>query len=1225
MKQYLFFAVLAAACSLGAANLINNPSFETADSKTGFALGWNTAGSVSLETTNVHSGRHAAKLEKSGSGNVNCDQVVRFPKPLTGNVKCTIRYSLCGVNVQGAYVVFYAGTKEKFQRQWVNLGGVKDSFEWKTFEHTLELEHGTAHLAMSFRLNGTGTLFVDDVSVEITEPEAAAMLDFQGPLNPATQLPGQWTEKKYIGNENASAIRIIPLEDGAAAEQQWQSGAAKSGFANANIPEAFFAFPAIRVTTRVKVADRGEAMIGLEFFDAGGNTVTEVLAPPSHAADWEKLTATFRCPPEAKSFQVLMLNTGEGTVWFDTVSITKGDPKDAVNSLKGAFEVQVFPVSTSLDQLGEENTLNMFVDSPVGVAFHFKGEQKKMKNPALVIDVPAALEITDVFTSHPSQWRAEKYSFKPFNRQEGPYKRYRLENTRAMQIAVPGGFAYQRKNIVTIMPEDQSGFNPSEQRIFYHLENNGVADLESAFTIRYLPPMPQTPNPKRFKAMRWDGMDMSFSNDRTLLAAIRQQEEAGFTWARRFERLAPRFEEIEKILTQRNWRFMLGGAPSSNLNHYASIKDQITLEVAINADGKVRGHNEMCPEFITHEPKFAPLRDEVIRANIAARHPQPGDYLILDFEDWQPMEWCFCERCRTAFAAANNLSPVPGAAEIKKQHAEAWRDFRRRNGAEKIKMVADVVRKHFPFLTFGDYTYIVDYSKKDYENYFYSVAKDAALNEKYLDMHLPSYYHIVDAAGFDMMKIGRAKLKKEYVPIIAIDGIGYLSKNNVLGPERVRMMILNAAANGCSGFSVYPGDHIDGKFMLAIDHAMADVASSEAYLLDGKPDSRLSAQALPYRSTQTVIGGQNLTLQFPRWDDYFRYSTHQLGQGTLITLLNHHPDQTAYAEVGTTLPDGRYAVIDRIAGKRLPVDNVRSFLVEVAPRDVRFLEIIPENIAPELPLLPAQNVIRQNFEHERVKFNRTQQESVFAPKKEGVFNFQYSDINQDKRPEIEVSSPGQSIFIDLECGGSLLDWRIGKNSLTELLPGHLVAQSRLHMPVNARQDPAETSACKFIAAGVENQQAFVTIERKFTLISLTERKTFRIDAGNHLRVDYVFTNTGDKEISFSLWNRNAMNPGKSKDATQTSTFLASTSDKLEQLEQKSEIVLPRSVLKSGKSAAILAGGKYRIEAEIPFGDLKQLYFWLSPGICTWEWMLRDVTLAPGKSFQSNILYTAVAN
>lgn len=1233
--KWFFHLIFLGAFSACTQNLMPNPGFETVDKKNAFASGWdfsprgNPDVSIELDSANPHRGKYSARVYKEVvKPTALIVRTVYFRKPLETPRRCVVSYWLCGNNVTAGYVVFSTGTKEKLQLQWLNLGNIAGTFEWRKVSKEIELKKNTEHFILSFRLNGSGTLWIDDVSVEFLPEQLAFQKDFSGRLSGITYLPEGWNEKKYDGNENFSEIKIMKLDGKTVAAQEWKGGAPKSGFST-DLPSDFVKMKAIRVQGNVKSDGKGKAVLGLELLDKNGMITGETLSEPFSENKWGKIDATFMIPADSANVRALLLNTGNGNVWFDGILVREGNPKEGKPWGNMVLEAKIFPVSTSSDQLGGEAQFNTFVNSPVGLAFHFKGDISKFAKPALLIDLPSDVKIADVFTTHPEAWRAEKFTVAPVTRREGAYRRWRIENPRAMQLAAPNGFLYQRKIVMALMPEKPAEVK-SGRKVFWHLENGGQAGPEESFILNFLPPMAASPNPKRFKMMRWDFEDMNFSRNDVLLSAVKCMEEANYIWSRRYPaKKFPRSVEINRILAERGWKFMLPGAPSAHPQNYTAVKNRIKLEYAVDASGKIMP-DKLCPEFVVNDPAFIPLRDEVIQKSIQERNPRSGDYLVLDFEDWSPMDWCFCLRCRTAFAKKNNLVSIPDAALIKKQYAVQWRDFRRENGVGKIRMIHDVVKKFFPGMILGDYTYVTDYRKKNYENFFYGVAKDAVWNAKYLDMQMPSYYHILDAAAFDMMQTGRKKLNQEYIPLVAIDGLGYLAKHEILDPARFRMMCLNAAVTGCEGVGVYPGDHIDGTYLLAMDRAMAEIAVCEEYFLDGGKDPAVSISALPYRQTTTRIGDKDVTLSFPRWENAFRWNSHKLpGKGTLVSLLNYHTKQTAYIKVKAALPQKEYAVIDPVKRKRIPVADIgNGFLVAVPPRDARFVEIIPvSRVDKSLPLADDENTVRENFRREQQRFLNENTQFEFKPVSSGAISMRSSDLNGDTVPEIEIITPAQKLYLDLAHGGTLMDWQVNGIPLCPTRKnGEIVSEDKLWLPASARHDPAEKSECRLVSAEIRNQRAEITLERRFTLLSLKERKTFLIpEKGMNFAVRYEFTNTGKQPLEFSFWNRNAFNPSVAENVSAETTFYLKKEGKFFSVPKQLSSVwalkdvsipLPDKVAGNADEGIVFVDYPqqgFHLKVQLEKNLLAGYYFWQSPSVSTLEWIYLPVRIFPGKT------------
>ncbi|NMA40166.1 MAG: hypothetical protein GX937_08290 [Lentisphaerae bacterium] len=1227
--------------SLTAADIaLVNPDFEEVDSKTGFARGWRgnlsaaAQGAISIDDHLAASGKRSVKFDitQAGPNPATLTQTIKLAEPLATPVKGKISCRLYAHEVTKgvAFLVISTTNQDKARAQWVNTGNHRGTFDWKTVTHDMEFNPGTTAITFSFRMSGIGALWIDAAQLQLTVPETgqdtSTRLDFTGEVNPRTGLPGVWLEKKYHGNENVSAVSIETLDGRTAVRQQWSAGAAKSGL-TVLLPEAYAKQKTVRLLVEAKTAGAGEAAIGLECLDTSGKNLGEILAPGVAKENWFTLDNTFVLPPTASQANILLLNTGAGTAWFASAVILPGtDDANALRLRERMIEAKVFPVCTSPEQLEGPPQFNTFADSPTKLTFHFKGKGSRLVKPALLIDLPANVRLADAFASHPSQWRAETFTSQPLTRPEGDYRRWRIENPRGMRLAKPDGFAYQRRVVLGLMPETPDAVK-NGHLVFWHLENDGQADVEESFLLNILPPMPKTPNPKRFKFFRWNYEDLAFSRDDVLLASLRCIEEAGYNWCIRYGN-NPRNQEICAMLAKRGWHFMLAGSLS---DRYIP-KDEKNVRV-IDVTGKEI--DRLCPEYMVNDPAFAGRRDALILEGIQRRNPQPGDVLIMDSEDWAPMDWCFCDRCRTNFARRIGLNQAPDAAVIKQQYAEQWRDFRVDNAMGKVKMVYDVARKHFPFLLIGDYNYVVDYTKPDYKNRFYAIAKDALLNEKYQDMHLPSYYHVLDATAFDMMRIGLDTLTKPYYPIVAVDGAGsYLTKDEVLTPPRFRMMCLNAAVTGCPGVAIYPGERLDGMFYLAADQVMAEIAAVEDYCLDGKLVPGPTVTAKPFRTVTTQAGGKEMTLNYPRWEQFFRHNTRELGKNRLISLLNHHAELTAYVEIGLDPAWAKAIIRDKITKTVYAVPaNATTLLVAVPPRDARLLEVTYDADPAGFTPAPSQEDIKAAFQRDTEAFTGGPKQSNFKPQKDGSIELAFTDHDSDGILELAMITPNQKLIIDAEHGGGILDWQTGDIRLCpDYSRGQIIADNRLWTPKAARSDASAKLPCQVLESTLRDQTAIVTLRRTFDAVTLQLDKTFTVPAeGTSFRVDYKLTNTGQEPLHIAFWTRNILNPGnlantlldgdvrfptekgfQLADRKQDSTFVLSNAAKPEDIGNPRRGLADVRAL-PGPAYVDFTGSNLHVGLTPDPQGLAAYYLYNYQTVSTQEWIYLPVTIAPGQS------------
>ncbi len=1221
--------------TLLAESLFPNTDFETANPKTGFADGWmfmkGGVGTtdITLTADNVASGKNALKMEVR---NVSRQKYATiwgchyFQPALKTARKIRIRFRAAGEIQDGDFfAVFSANSKLISATQWCAFDSCRSSFPWKTIEKEFVLYPGTESLTLSFRACGTGTVWIDAVNAELLEETPVIRKLFSEPLS-ANGLPAGWEEKKYDNNENISAVRVEKHANGLkdhvlSACQQWKSGAEKSGFA-LEIPPSMMG-KTVKISSWACCEELGRAVIGFELLDASGKQVKESLGVPSSHHGWFNIFHTATLPATGK-VRILLLNVGQGTVWFDGVTILEDNSKKAVKLAVDSLECRSVPLDTSRERFGNYE-FNTFADSPTKLSFCFKGVKEELKNPALCIDLPEDVKIGDAWNPHPGAINraSEKAVVTPIVRKEGRYRRWKYINPSGMRDIQPTYDAYMREMAVVFLPENQEKVKPS-CKVFWHIENDGIAGREDAFTLNFLPPMEKTPNPKHFQFMRWMSEYLYIHDWDCFLASLKHLEECGYTW-RQF-RFPGKINDLFKAKGPQ-WKFFAIDGRGDNTVHFP--KDLKIDGAARGLDGKRMP--QVCPELYLNDPAVRAAYERDYTRQMKADALEPGDYFFMDNEDFAPMEWCFCERCRKAFAKKYGLTGVPDAKTILEKYADKWRDFRCEHGAKMIELVKNVIQKNFPGVLLADYDYHFDFTKPDWRNELYNVAKDPVMNEPFVDMHIVSFYHTHDAKMFDRIRSGRELLKKAYVPMCAVDSTGsYQSKNDLLTPSQFRLEILSAGVLGCDGFAIFPGSRIDGKLFLAADKAMAEIAILEDYFMKGKVVSDFPVRPLPYLSRDVTVNGKKTVLESPRWSQNFRSIARRLDKGTVVAILNFDAKENLFAEVALDKPLGNRKVVDRTNGKLYPLakDTMR-FIVRVPPMDACLLEIA-DGLKSDA-IAPDQMTLRGAFEKEKADYLRLNAaDNRFQPSKSGNLELAWGDANGDGEFEAVLKNSSSSLFIDLAHGGVPIDWRLGDLSLCAR--DQACAQLMFWDPPSIRGgDASAKHPVKTIAGGFENGRVFLTLERTMSEIPLRLRQTYSMSENSTgFKAETEFTNIGKDTIAFTPRLHNVFNPGNASNMNEACTIDYMSDGKFVRLDRKLvDGFLPvpggqlTPAIRKSCYPFMSNGDKIRqffvkqgfgIEAGAELSKLMCYFVYSGLRNATIEWIYNPVTLEPRKTF-----------
>ena len=70
-----------------------------------------------------------------------------------------------------------------------------------------------------------------------------------------------------------------------------------------------------------------------------------------------------------------------------------------------------------------------------------------------------------------------------------------------------------------------------------------------------------------------------------------------------------------------------------------------------------------------------------------------GDFVLLDYEPWRTMEWCFCDKCRDEFSRKLHSKKTLSAEEITSGYPDKWVDFRIEQTAAVNRKTAAMIKK----------------------------------------------------------------------------------------------------------------------------------------------------------------------------------------------------------------------------------------------------------------------------------------------------------------------------------------------------------------------------------------------------------------------------------------------------------------------------------------------------------------------------------------------------
>ncbi len=1231
MKKLISILLVSICVVLHAGELVRNGSFETVAD--GFAERWTPhcfmggEGKAELDSQNPSKGKNAIRLISSNQkGVVACDQVINLRRTLAKDEKLEVSAMACAEQAQGGELVVMARDAAKKQIQWLSVFTFSGSYEYRKFSKTIDIKAGATSLTVSLRApRAGGTLWVDDVSAVMQEEELEGQdvelvvnPELAGDLSAVTGLPKGWTKKMFEGREAMGDVKMAAagFESKEAVTLQYISGAQVFGVEaelNPIVPGA----SEYTAGAMVLCAKNGSAKMMAEFFDAAGHVAGSAESEELASESWKALTWKFSTPPECAKIKLYCLSAATGAVTFDRVTCRRTG-----KAVAAGIELVAKPLPVEASKIWNDGkpVFNSFAEAPLPLGFHFKGNKKRLKNPALELDIPVGIHFADAFSSHLGAYGHEDpVSVTPLKRPEGDYLRCRFEKIRSFRI-MQMDFAWERKLVVVLAPDEPKTAVGKTWKVFFRVADGNARGAEESFDLSFLP-MPEGPQPDSFRIYRWDQDDSIYSKNDVFLEYAKVLEAAGMTMFNR--RGSERTRELGKLLEQRGGWLFRGYIP--NYIHERGRTEYKTMNVqySVKADGKL-DETCLCPLYAAMDPAFRKFIKADISRYLDILQVKDGEMVTMDTEPWHPLDTCFCERCLAAFKERMKLDHLPTAVEIRKNYPQDWAYFRVDLQAALIRLWSESIKAARPNAIVGDYDYVFDYGSPNADSRFQSCAKSAKLNEQWLDMHITSYYHVIDKQAFDQIRLGTRNLDKTYVPICAIDGVGYLSASEVLKPAQARQTMIAGAAHGCPEFAIYSGRHLDGAHIAALARGRHEIAAMQRfYRKGGKAENDAQGVTLepkPFQTRRITVNGEERILRFPNWNEKYAMAATKDGDDIGVTIFNYHREQTLFAELKLAVPAGNYVVVNPVTGKCLMVPEpgriswtaaelAKGVLVSVGPQDIGYVIVKPATQADgSLRVERTAQDMEAEFQKAKAAFGGV---GDFKDRRVGKFAVSQTDSNGDGVPEILLESPKMTLALD-STQGVAESWKVNGVDL-----GGRFFIDQIWLPITAK-GPLQGKAKGVPVADVTENGVRLSFTLELKALPLTMTKTF-IATADSLTVEWRYEARGEATSKASFWTKN-LTVGEPKlvlpDFPEDCMVLSV-------VEGIPDGFSPRELKRAASPVSTTVWNGVTMTATPGDGSAPMNYYaWQSPAIKTWEWMSPIIAIEPGKPVVRRMTFAA---
>jgi len=1233
----LFIAGLTFIAS-NAGNLLPNGSFDKVSAESpDFPAGW-------------HKGIHGKakadfKLVKRGDGKalqitkLNSNKWVEclsgiLPVKLTSTGLIEISGAIKTEAVKSGSIVLIGFDKKGKMLIWKRLYSVKGSCDWKKIKIYTFIPSIIKKLRLSLRVNqGEGSILFDDfkiLHIDSALPAGAQLIkkEWLGVYGKNTgKLPVDWMVKSW----SAAETRFKVTADRQGACLRWVSGGAKFGVE----PELWLpCVPAgtnLKMVARYKVSGKGKAVLMAEFYDKNETKIGEQYSEKGVSSAWSNLSYIFSVPKNTAEMKFYLLNVGRGEVRYISTALTK-----TAQAGEKKFPITVYcsPAEGNRIIYNGRTLFNTIVDSPNSLSFDFWGERSALKNPALVIEIPVGLKIVECFNSHPTILSAATPKVNDIQIGGKPYKRYIYKNLKAFSLMRPI-IRWRRQVVMAFEPVNSNTALPAEFKTWFYMQDDKSKARKRELIVRVLPPLKKLPNPKDFPIYNWADGDMNFLDMPLFMRVIKKYEEANLNSRQREWR--PVLQGMDLILEKRGWNMHNPEQDYTETRIVRSLTNNLKdARIAIKHNGKAERHR-ICPEYFLNDQKFTNNMTKFLTKKYSRIKAKAGDYVVLDYEPWRTMEWCFCPKCREKFSKKVHSNKVLSAKEITSKYSNEWVNFRIEQTAAINRKTAAIIKGIVPGVVMVDYDYPVKFDSPNYRDFYKSVPKDPKSYEDCIDIHFSSFYHSLKKDAFNLIDVNVKNLKR---PVYMTPSLSrndplqgsYTTNEETLSPEQFRVKILGAACSGCKGICIFPGVQIDGLFFVQINRAMGEIAVVENFLRKGKrQDSKVKLTQRPNRQ----IKAGNKTINLPKWEPLSGHRVYKLNNEILILIFNFHSRYPLYTglNIEDELLPKKVSISNAISKCRILPPSGKAFwtiselrqklLLKIPPMDVKFYILKPYQNKIGITKTKNNKVIHQEYARE-LQVGKT---PAFKPVINGKSKAVMTDVNSDGIPEIEVSTPIQKLTVSLK-GGIVLNWQalgitaaigVGKQKQDSMCWDYFWIPM---LKYSSNNQPYKLKNVKCV-----NGKFLINLQADFKANGLRLAKTFVISTDKPVfTVKYTVTNTATHNTSTSLWSHNfpaLQAADKLNDLIfKVGKFTVTGKGKNEQVftfkDNKVLKFAKQRVMGSFKVPEIICSNKRNqsaIRVKLDPAYLNQVYLYRGNNP-TFEWMTRNVTLKPKQSWST---------
>lgn len=684
----------------------------------------------------------------------------------------------------------------------------------------------------------------------------------------------------------------------------------------------------------------------------------------------------------------------------------------------------------------------------------------------------------------------------------------------------------------------------------WHWVTPAGTEPEQVVPIKLLPELPEFKGPKRLQVRLWQSSTLNVQPEK-LRGVLTLLQRSGFNtmcwWESPLENLvqAGAREMGLKIAADQSghagWPDMAKPSPKPDYQ---------------NRDNTGRDLEAQDPQWVL-DLKGEPWKNDLA---YCARHAAKLDVLSEDVE-WNTggFNTGFSPAAIRAFAARHKLDPAVLTPQlIWRQYRKQWFDFRAGQTLELVKLFYHAAKAGnpkllFEFLPGSPYTT----TDPEYMSQMIPLEKNALGRMTYLifpyplprmseamDVNMPMWYsHGVTQVreSFTWSRAITKAVKTPLIPTYLGQGREFYYPGGDSG-EVLRAMNLAALLGGSKGICYWLGE-FSPRQLTWLARSYREAAQVENLLLDGKPDpAGVTLTPLPKRNFTLVSGTTKRVSPVPDFVQNSLWRAFAVGNRRLVGVINLDPGLDAYFKLSVTgLPTRKsdYLLLD-VTENRIISSGTRATFspaqlkAGVVLRTPARYGVSLYVLAPESDPLPDGMTLLAAADLRRAYQAYREPDTTGAVLAERAgMTIRYDLVGRDNATAVLIETPKQQVWVRLQSGGRVSDWRIkdGNRTVVSWTPPYGGAAADLFWsPPEAHWGGDEITAYQLVEAKIHGGKAYLRLRQKKqapALQGLVVTKTIVVPAERtDVEVQLEIENPGPApEVGFAPWSHHVFQLG----------------------------------------------------------------------------------------------------